>query len=58
MKKIKHAITKFIQDEKGLTTVEYCIVGGVISAATIAAINALGNQIETQITELNSVLTS
>ncbi len=55
---MKQAITKFIQDEKGLTTVEYCITGGIIGAATIAAINALGTQIETQITAINGVLTA
>ena len=55
---MKQAIAKFIQDEKGLTTVEYCVTGGIVAAATIAAFSALGTEVTTQITAINSVLTA
>jgi pilus assembly protein Flp/PilA len=39
---MKQAITKFLRDEEGLTTVEYAVAGGLIAAATIAAFETLG----------------
>ena len=39
---MKQAIVNFIQDEEGLTTVEYAVAGGLIAAATILAFETLG----------------
>jgi len=40
-----NAIKKFLQDEQGLTTVEYAIAGGLVGAAVIAAFIALGGEV-------------
>jgi pilus assembly protein Flp/PilA len=38
-------IVAFMRDEEGLTTVEYAIAGGLVSAAVIAAFTQLGGQV-------------
>jgi pilus assembly protein Flp/PilA len=38
-------IMKFLQEEEGLTTVEYAIAGGLVGAAVIAAFIALGGTV-------------
>ena len=53
---MKHAITKFLQDEKGLTTVEYCVAGGIVAAAAIAAFSALGTEVATQVSDIDSAI--
>jgi len=51
-----NAIKKFLQDEQGLTTVEYAIAGGLVGAAVIAAFVALGDQVNTEITGITTEL--
>jgi pilus assembly protein Flp/PilA len=53
------AMNKWIalwKDEDGLTTVEYAIAGGLISAAVVGAFIALGGSVNTIITFLNTQL--
>jgi pilus assembly protein Flp/PilA len=42
-------ICKFLQDEEGLTTVEYAVAGALISAAVVAAFTLLGGRVDTVI---------
>ena len=49
-------ILSFVRDESGLTTVEYAVAGGVISAAVIAAFKLLGTNVNTKIGEINTAL--
>ncbi len=55
---MKQEIKKFLQDEEGLTTVEYAVAGGLIAAATILAFRTLGGTVTGVIegidTELNA----
>jgi pilus assembly protein Flp/PilA len=51
-----NAIKKFLQDEQGLTTVEYAIAGGLVGAAVIAAFVALGQQVDQEITGITQEL--
>jgi pilus assembly protein Flp/PilA len=51
-----NAIKKFLQDEQGLTTVEYAIAGGLVGAAVIAAFVALGEQVDTEISTITTEL--
>ena len=55
-KKMKNAITKFVQDEKGLTTVEYAVAGGVIAAAVASAFADLGAAVAIAVGELEVVI--
>ena len=47
---------KFIKDERGLETVEYAIILGLIVAATIGLVIALGNWVALQFTEVGNEL--
>jgi pilus assembly protein Flp/PilA len=55
-KKMKNAITKFMQDEKGLTTVEYAVAGGVIAAAVATAFTDLAGAVATSIGAIETVI--
>ena len=39
-------ICKFLQDEEGLTTVEYAVAGALISAAVVGAFTLLGARVD------------
>lgn len=51
----KHVKT-FIDNEEGLTTVEYAIAGGLVGAAVIAAFGFLGDQVARIITAIWNAL--
>lgn len=42
MKKLSRIFKSFVRDDKGLETVEYAIITGLIVAGTIVAIAAIG----------------
>ena len=39
---MKQTILEFIRDERGLTTVEYAVAGGLIALAVVVAFRELG----------------
>ena len=43
---MKSIITKFVKDERGLETVEYAIILGLIVAGTITTIAAIGTWVK------------
>ncbi len=43
----------FISDERGLETVEYAIIGGIITATVIIGIGALGQNVAMQFEALS-----
>lgn len=49
---------KFVKDERGLETVEYAIILGLIVAGTISLIVLLGNWVRTQFSTVLEVLPS
>jgi pilus assembly protein Flp/PilA len=49
---------KFLQNEEGLTTVEYAIAGGLVGAAVILAFSALGAQVARVIVGLWTALST
>ena len=53
---MKKHVMKFIENEEGLTTVEYAIAGGLVGAAVIAAFAALGGQVGRVITAIWTAL--
>ena len=55
-REMKAKLMNFLRDEKGLTTVEYAIAGGLIGAAVIAAFEALGGTVSGIITNIDTLL--
>lgn len=54
---IKTAVMKFVEDEDGLTVVEYAVAGGLISLAVVAAFEALGLTVASVIGQINTAIT-
>jgi pilus assembly protein Flp/PilA len=53
---MKAVLRRFVKDERGLETVEYAIILGLIVAATIAAIITLGNWVLSRFTAVNTAV--
>lgn len=56
MQKLKASVKRFIENEEGLTTVEYAIAGALVAAAVVAAFTNLGQQVAARIEELAGVV--
>ena len=56
MKNIVASIKTFLQEEEGLTTVEYAVAGTLIALAVVAAFSQLGNSMGDAINEIESVI--
>jgi pilus assembly protein Flp/PilA len=53
---VKDMIKTFIDDEGGLTVVEYAVAGGLIAATLVGAFIALGGKVEEVITGITGEL--
>jgi Flp pilus assembly pilin Flp len=51
-----NALKNLVADEKGLETVEYAIITGLVVAGTITAIAAIGAYVKTQFENLKTNL--
>ena len=47
---------RFLQDEDGATAIEYGLIAALIAVAVIGAIGAVGNQLETTFSSVQSGL--
>lgn len=54
---MQNSIKRFIQEEDGLTMVEYAIAGSLVGLACVLAFTNLGNAIATAINNIIAVLT-
>ncbi|PAA28688.1 Flp family type IVb pilin [Pseudomonas fragi] len=52
LQSFKTSVLKFINDEDGLTIVEYAVAGGLITLGAVAAFITLGTNVKTAITSL------
>jgi Flp pilus assembly pilin Flp len=53
---MKALVKKFVSDERGLETVEYAIIAGLIVVGTIATIISIGTWVKTKFDALNTAL--
>ena len=49
-------VKRFIQDERGLETVEYAIIAGLIVVGTIATVVAIGTWVSAKFDALNNAM--
>jgi pilus assembly protein Flp/PilA len=49
-------LAKFLGDESGATAIEYCLIACGIAFAIIATVQAIGPQLSTKFTAVNSSL--
>jgi len=45
MNKLAHAVTAFVQDEEGVTAIEYGLIAGLIAVVIIGAVSGVGNKL-------------
>ena len=55
---MKNLLLCFLDDEEGLTMVEYAIAGALVAGATVTAFTLLGTNIIAQITALAGFVAS
>ena len=53
---MKNVMKRFFKDEKGLETVEYAIIAGLITVAAIATVTLVGAQVNIKFGELLTAL--
>ncbi len=53
---MKALVTKFFKDEDGATAIEYGLIAALIAIAIIAALDAVGTQLSTNFSEIDSGL--
>ncbi|MHC4638244.1 MAG: Flp family type IVb pilin [Planctomycetota bacterium] len=53
---MKYVLKRFFSDERGLETVEYAIIAGLIVVATIATVASIGGWVSTKFTALDNGL--
>ena len=58
MNNLKNKLIAFWRDEKGLTTVEYAIAGGLVGAGAIVAFSSLGEEVARVINAMYTALTT
>jgi Flp pilus assembly pilin Flp len=56
MRNLKELWNKFVTDDKGLETVEYAIIAGLIVVGTISIIASIGGWVNVKFTALDSGL--
>ena len=49
-------LNRFLSDDKGLETVEYAIIAGLIVVALIAIVTAIGTKVQAHFQALNAAL--
>ena len=54
--KLKKSLVTFVEDEAGLTMVEYAVTGALVTSAAVAAFTALGGAVVARITFLVTTL--
>jgi pilus assembly protein Flp/PilA len=53
---IKTAVMKFVEDEDGLTIVEYAVAGGLITAAVVVSFGLLGDAVDDVIVAITQAI--
>ncbi len=56
MTSIRKGLCKFVRDEKGLTTVEDAVAGGLVGLAVVGAFQALGITVGGVITGIDNII--
>jgi len=55
---MKNLIVRFIQEDAGQDLIEYALLAGLISLASIAAITTLGGALSTKFTDVGAKVTA
>jgi pilus assembly protein Flp/PilA len=53
---MRQLFSRFLRDETGATAIEYCLIATGIAFAIIATVQAIGPQLNTKFTSVNTSL--
>jgi pilus assembly protein Flp/PilA len=53
---MRRLFSKFLSDESGATSIEYCLIACGIALAIIATVQGIGPQLNTKLTAVNDSL--
>jgi pilus assembly protein Flp/PilA len=53
---MRQLFSRFLRDESGATAIEYCLIATGIAFAIIATVQAIGPQLNTKFTSVNTSL--
>ncbi|MGA2124918.1 MAG: Flp family type IVb pilin [Xanthobacteraceae bacterium] len=53
---MKNLLSRFLQDDRGATAIEYGLIAAGISVAIIAAVNGLGTKLNTTFSSVSTQL--
>ena len=53
---MRNLLSRFAQDESGVTAIEYALIGGLIAVVVIAAVTAVGSDLSTAFNYVGSSL--
>ena len=55
---MKNLFNRFVREEQGQDLIEYALLAGLISLASVAAITTLGGAIQTKFTDVGAAVTA
>jgi pilus assembly protein Flp/PilA len=55
---MKNLFNRFVREEQGQDLIEYALLAGLISLASVAAITTLGGAIQTKFTTVGAAVTA
>jgi pilus assembly protein Flp/PilA len=53
---MKNLLARLVKEEEGQDLIEYGLLAGIITAAAVTAIQAIGPKVQDYITDLNTIL--
>jgi pilus assembly protein Flp/PilA len=53
---MKNLLARLVREEEGQDLIEYGLLAGIITAAAVTAIQAIGPKVQDYITDLNAML--
>ena len=54
---MRHLLHRFINDQSGVTAIEYGLIASLVAVAIIGAVSALGTKLTTVFTQVSGSLT-
>lgn len=58
MKNLMSNIKRFVQDEEGVTAIEYGLIAALIAVGIIASVGLVGDELETTFTTIKTELST
>jgi pilus assembly protein Flp/PilA len=53
---MRQLLSRFLADETGATSIEYCLIAAGLSIVIITAVNGIGSTLNTKFTSVNTSL--